>query len=279
MAQPQPPVARSEAAQKALVKEDAVPGNQPFHGVSDAGAIQKLVRREQQIPVELPFPATPRRVAVTSPPDKPVAESVQAETGPEQPLATVPATPPAASGTPDTAETATAKAAPVEAVKQDKPANRTLDDSAADQPERADDKPAPVSADTGIAALQEPAAPAAADRQAVRSAGNQNQSGTPRREEWLLDQTGNRYMLQLLGTRYEDALLKFIERHKPDGPLAYYRGIYKGKAWYVLLYGDYPSTQAAIDAIETLPNSISTNHPWPRTLKSIQAAILEARIR
>lgn len=86
-------------------------------------------------------------------------------------------------------------------------------------------------------------------------------------------------MLQLLGTRFEDALLDFIKRHKPDGPLAYYKGIYKGRDWYVLVYGDYPSNQAAIDAIEALPKSIRANRPWPRTLRSIQAAILEARIR
>ena len=48
-------------------------------------------------------------------------------------------------------------------------------------------------------------------------------------------------------------------------------------SWYVLMYGVYPSRQAALEARDTLPAKGRKNKPWPRSLKSVHASIREAQ--
>jgi len=100
----------------------------------------------------------------------------------------------------------------------------------------------------------------------------------PHREDWLLQQDANAYSLQLLGSRSEASITKFIRQHKLDvSQTAYYRGMYKGAEWYVLLYGSYSSSEAALAGRDELPAAVRNNKPWPRMLKSVHAAIAEVR--
>ena len=64
-----------------------------------------------------------------------------------------------------------------------------------------------------------------------------------------------------------------LEEHKA----AYYRGHYRGAAWYVLMYGVYPSKQAALEDRDTLPAKVRKNKPWPRSLKSVHTSIREVQ--
>ncbi|VAW78463.1 hypothetical protein MNBD_GAMMA13-1570, partial [hydrothermal vent metagenome] len=76
----------------------------------------------------------------------------------------------------------------------------------------------------------------------------------PHREAWLLEQPGNRYSLQLLGSRSQKSMLDYIGAHKLEmSESAYYRGQYRGGEWFVLMYGTYPNQQAALAARATLP--------------------------
>jgi septal ring-binding cell division protein DamX/transposase len=97
------------------------------------------------------------------------------------------------------------------------------------------------------------------------------------REDWLLDQPSGHYMLQLAGTRNESSLRKLIAKQHPGDPIAYYHGSHKGGDWFILLYGRFSTRQAALDAIGSLPEKLQRNHPWPRTIASIQAALLKER--
>jgi DamX protein len=98
----------------------------------------------------------------------------------------------------------------------------------------------------------------------------------PHREDWLLNQPATLYSLQLLGSRNEKAVLKFIEEYRLElSDTAYYKGSFKETEWFVLLYGLYPSREAAISARDTLPKPLRKSKPWPRSLESVQSAIRE----
>jgi DamX protein len=100
----------------------------------------------------------------------------------------------------------------------------------------------------------------------------------PHRERWLLAQPEALFSLQLVGSRNEKSIADYIRRHKLDEhQAAYYRGHYRGAAWYVLMYGVYPSQKAALEGRDTLPAKIRTAKPWPRSLKSVHASISEAQ--
>ncbi|HHH44722.1 MAG TPA: hypothetical protein ENK49_11340, partial [Gammaproteobacteria bacterium] len=71
-----------------------------------------------------------------------------------------------------------------------------------------------------------------------------------------------------------ESISQYLEQHHLDAhQAAVYKGLYKDADWYVLLYGIYPSRQAAIDARASLPAAIRRDQPWPRTLKSVHSAI------
>lgn len=94
------------------------------------------------------------------------------------------------------------------------------------------------------------------------------------RENWLLQQPDSYYTLQLLGSRDEQAVQRFIKKHHlPARQTAYYRGQYKGGKWFVVLYGVYPSRNDAAKHIADLPEKIRRQNPWPRPLASIHKAI------
>jgi DamX protein len=98
----------------------------------------------------------------------------------------------------------------------------------------------------------------------------------PHRESWLLAQPETSFSLQLLGSRNAESITSYIQQHNLDlQQSAVYKGMYKGAEWYVLLYGVYPSRQAAIDARATLPAAVRSEKPWPRTLKTVHSAIRE----
>jgi len=98
----------------------------------------------------------------------------------------------------------------------------------------------------------------------------------PHRESWLLAQPETSFTLQLLGSRNAKAITGYIQQHHLDiRQSAVYKGMYKGAEWYVLLYGIYPSRQAAMDARTTLPAAIRSDKPWARTLKTVHSAIRE----
>ena len=100
----------------------------------------------------------------------------------------------------------------------------------------------------------------------------------PHRESWLLTQSEASFSLQLLGSRSAESIAGYIQQHSLDtDKSAVYKGLYRGTEWYVLLYGIYPSRQAALDARVTLPAAVRSDKPWARSLKSVHAAIREVQ--
>jgi DamX protein len=95
------------------------------------------------------------------------------------------------------------------------------------------------------------------------------------RENWLLDQESSYYTLQVLGVRNEESLLDFIKVHKllQNQNVAYYKTVYKGKQWYPLLYGVYPTKSEAAAAVNELPDKIQKSVPWIRKMSAIQREV------
>jgi len=97
------------------------------------------------------------------------------------------------------------------------------------------------------------------------------------RENWLLEQNPRHYTIQILAVRQEKPLLEFIKETQLNnrGRVAYFRSKLKGKDWYRLLYGVYPSKNGAESALNNLPSNILQLSPWIRRIAPIQRAIRE----
>ena len=122
------------------------------------------------------------------------------------------------------------------------------------------------------------ASPPAAEKVTPAEPVIEKEETSTHRESWLLQQTSSSYSLQLLGSRSEQNLSRFIQKHKLDpAQAAYYQGTHKGSAWHVLLYGVYSSRDTAVAAREKLPAAVRKGSPWPRKMDAIQAAIRDRK--
>ena len=96
-------------------------------------------------------------------------------------------------------------------------------------------------------------------------------------EQHLLKSGANHYTIQLLGARSEDSIKQFIQRHAIETQTHYYRTQLRGKDWYVMVYGEFPTKESAKTAIEKMPSSLQNERlqPWIRELSHIQQEIRE----
>jgi len=80
------------------------------------------------------------------------------------------------------------------------------------------------------------------------------------------------YTLQLLAARSEENVKKFIQKYDLQDTASIVRTLQSGKEWFVLLYGEYETKAAAIQASKTLSGTLKKANlkPWIRPLKGIQ---------
>ncbi|MBU2713447.1 AAA family ATPase [Zooshikella harenae] len=90
---------------------------------------------------------------------------------------------------------------------------------------------------------------------------------------WFLAQSRKYYVLQVLGTSSESAARTFVQRHKNNPQLKYFKTRHNGQPWYVVSYGRYSTHALATAAIKKLPNALQQQNPWPRSLQNIQQEI------
>ena len=236
----------------------------PAAGIGGAESIQPSATTDSPSPDTAtpfaPLPAKdellgpPAEAAVTgvTPDPKTQKETTQSPASSQQISAAEPVSPP--SPKPDTQEKMPPSASP-DRLSRAEPAGRPTP-----QPE----KPAtPVEKDD---AVPTPVAQKAA------------KGSDPHRESWLLKQPEASFSLQLAGSRNEALIADFVRRYKLDErQAAYYRGQHEGAPWYVLMYGVYPSREAALEGRDNLPYQLRQAKPWPRSFKSVHASIREAQ--
>ncbi len=97
-------------------------------------------------------------------------------------------------------------------------------------------------------------------------------------ERWLLGQSKDEFLIQMLTTRSAEELQRFVEALNFDGELAYYRqSAEDGKSErFVLVTGFYPSYARAEAAMRRLPGVVQRNGPWVRRVRLAHEAIRES---
>ena len=91
----------------------------------------------------------------------------------------------------------------------------------------------------------------------------------PSPDDWVREQNPRYYTLQLASSTNPRLIEKYYRENQLEGNAGYYRNVRKGKNWYALVYGAYPSSKAAQEAIETLPEGMRKWKPWVRRIKDI----------
>jgi DamX protein len=92
-------------------------------------------------------------------------------------------------------------------------------------------------------------------------------------DNWYRSQQPNRYVLQVLGSRSRAAAIDFIAKNSGVAELRFFQTTYQGEPWFVVTQGSYSGRQQAQQGVSTLPASMRSANPWPRSVGDIQKAL------
>lgn len=92
-------------------------------------------------------------------------------------------------------------------------------------------------------------------------------------EKRLLAEPVGNYTLQLLGARERSSTERFLKAYPDQGGLRVFATLFKGKPWYVVVYGSYANRKQAINAVSGLPQGLKKLRPWARSMKGIHSDI------
>ncbi|MBY4675583.1 SPOR domain-containing protein [Marinobacterium arenosum] len=132
-------------------------------------------------------------------------------------------------------------------------------------------KPAAASYETPdkpVVAAAKPAVPAAKSEPSATADLKLSAS-----ERELLSWPSRSYTLQMLGARAEKSARDFLADQADRSEFHYFSTIYKGKPWHVVVYGHYPSRDAANAALNKLPKALRQLKPWVRSVAGVQSDI------
>lgn len=96
-------------------------------------------------------------------------------------------------------------------------------------------------------------------------------------EQQLLASPGDHYTVQIMGSRSEDSVKRFVARELGALNHGYFETRYQNQPWYVVVMGEFVSREAANRALSDLPSTIRELDPWIRNLADIQSDIREVR--
>ena len=92
-------------------------------------------------------------------------------------------------------------------------------------------------------------------------------------EKVLLALPAANYTLQLLGAREKESIERFLQAYSQLEGLRSFATMFKGKPWYVVVYGSFSDRKQAIAAVKTLPARLKKQRPWARSMKGIHSDI------
>ncbi len=95
--------------------------------------------------------------------------------------------------------------------------------------------------------------------------------------QWIAQQPGDHYTLQLLATRQRDNVARFVKQHGIEGLAVAFETRRNGQTWYSVIVGSYPDRQQAQQAFSQLPASVQKLQPWIRRFDGIQQAMQQTR--
>ncbi|MCO4758379.1 MAG: SPOR domain-containing protein, partial [Oceanospirillaceae bacterium] len=134
------------------------------------------------------------------------------------------------------------------------------------------ERSAPISKDTAPAA----STPEAITHKPVAEAKKDKVPRTARilaDEKVLLALPASNYTLQLLGAREKESIERFLRAYSQLEGVRSFATLFKGKPWYVVVYGSFSDRKQAIAAVKTLPARLKKQRPWARSMKGIHSDI------
>ncbi|MBS97874.1 MAG: hypothetical protein CMI01_04275 [Oceanospirillaceae bacterium] len=93
------------------------------------------------------------------------------------------------------------------------------------------------------------------------------------RADELLEWPDQGYTLQMLGARSVASVEKFIGAQDNPERFYYFRTVYKEAPWHVVVYGQYATREAAMNAVAALPASLRKLRPWARSIAGVKSDI------
>jgi len=90
--------------------------------------------------------------------------------------------------------------------------------------------------------------------------------------DWVLSQNKDSFTLQLMASSDKESMIRYINQSSElHDQSAYYKMKLKGRNWYGLIYGVYPTIAAARQAIKQLPKSLGK--PYMLPINEVQSRI------
>jgi len=92
-----------------------------------------------------------------------------------------------------------------------------------------------------------------------------------RNRNWVMRQPGSDYSLQVLGSYNIETAKRFIRDAESQlrDKLFYLQTTYKGRIWYIVMYGQFESKTLARQAVTSSPDYIRKQKPWIRSFAGI----------
>ena len=89
----------------------------------------------------------------------------------------------------------------------------------------------------------------------------------------LLSLNPDNFTLQMLGSWSESNVQDFIRDNGSGDVFSYFETRYQDRPWFVVVFGTYTNSAAAVDAISNLTPRLQNQQPWVRGLRGIQEDI------
>lgn len=98
--------------------------------------------------------------------------------------------------------------------------------------------------------------------------------GTFRSASWVKAQPDSHYAAQVLGSYSETTAKRFAQRLSgSDEQVVYIRSLYKGKAWFVVLYGQFQDKAEAKQKMAAAPPEVKKQKPWLRSFAGLKSSL------
>lgn len=157
--------------------------------------------------------------------------------------------------------------APIALPDVDEPVSEPMPEPSQVQPEAEPQQPAAV---TPQPAESEPAS---ASQQSESPPPATAARGSVHGADWYRQRSGDEFVLQLLGSRSEEAARAFIRQHADLPDLGLFETRHQGQPWFVVTQGVYPDSRAASQGATRLPEALRRQEPWPRNIAGIQQSL------
>jgi DamX protein len=92
-------------------------------------------------------------------------------------------------------------------------------------------------------------------------------------EQALLSFPSDNFTVQVMGSRSESSVQEFVQYEADFDNSGYFETRFQDRPWFVVVLGNFEERNAAVEAIDDLPQSLRTLQPWIRTLGDIQSDI------